>query len=65
MEGIKGVIIEDKAKNTFFAYVNKFPEVCAQADTAEKAINKVNVYFKAYMERIKNTEIQIGETKVF
>lgn len=65
MEGINGVIVEDKAKNVFFAYVNKFPEVCAQADTAESAISKVNIYFQAYMEKIKNTDIQIGETKVF
>ena len=59
---IEGVMIRDKEKGFFFAFVRQFPGVCAQGRTFEEADRKVNTYYQAFIERIKNEKIEMEET---
>lgn len=50
-------MIEDNEKGVFFAFVRQFPGICAQGNTPKEAHDKVNAYFKAYIDKIKDKEV--------
>jgi len=58
---IHGIIIKDEENDKFFAYVKQFPAICAQAESIEAVTEKISTYFKAYMERVANQEIEMTE----
>ena len=61
---IQGIIINDRHKSKYFAFVKQFPGICAQADTADEAINKMNVYFKSFIEDMRNKNIQMDDEEI-
>ncbi|HEX8037528.1 MAG TPA: type II toxin-antitoxin system HicB family antitoxin [Chryseosolibacter sp.] len=61
---IDSVVIKDKKTGTFFMYVRQFPGICAQGENIQEAQNKVNSYFKAYVERIKDEEVQTDDAAI-
>lgn len=61
---IHGVMIKDEATGKFFAFVRQFPAVCAQGNSVEEAHAKVNAYWKAFTERMKNQDVQMDDTQI-
>lgn len=61
---IDGVMIEDKINGVFFAFIRQFPGICAQGNSPEEAHQKVNKYFKTYIDRIKDQQVDIDDTKI-
>lgn len=61
---IDGVMIEDKDKGTFFAFIRQFPGICAQGKTVEEAHEKVNAYFKKFIEKMKDQEVDLADTQI-
>jgi predicted RNase H-like HicB family nuclease len=61
---IDGVIIKDKETGQFFGFVRQFPGICAQADTVEETDRKVNVYYKAFIDRIKNEQVDMRDEEI-
>lgn len=51
---INSVIIKDQKAKIFFGFIRQFPGICAQSDTFEGVREKINKYFKKYVERMKN-----------
>lgn len=61
---ISGIMINDEKKGVFFAYIKQFPGICAQAETAEEANRKVNHYFKKYIEKMSQTDVEMVEEPI-
>lgn len=50
---ISGVIIRDEQKGKYFAFVEQFPGICAQGNTAKEATTKMNAYFQRFIDEVK------------
>lgn len=61
---IKGVIIKDAESGKLTAFIRQFPGICAQGDSVQEVDTKLNAYFKAFIERIKNEEVDIDESQI-
>lgn len=61
---INGVVIRDTKKDKFFAFVEQFPGICAQGNTAKEATDKMNAYFQMFIERVKGKEVKTGDIQV-
>ena len=60
----KGVTTFDEKSKKFFVFIQKFPGICAQGNSFEEAHDKVNKYFKAYVERMRSAEVTMDEREV-
>lgn len=49
---ISGVIIKDKNDEFYFGFVKQFPAVCAQGDTVKEVNEKINIYWKSFIDRM-------------
>lgn len=61
---IEPVIIEDQDKSVFFVFIRQFPAVCAQGQTMEEAAQKVNTYWKKFVDTMKDQEVDLAGKEV-
>jgi len=57
---IKGIIINDEKEGKYFAFVDQFPGVCAQADTFDEVKVKVNKNFSAFLDRMGKGHVEFN-----
>lgn len=61
---IKGVVIKDEETGKFTAFIRQFPGICAQADSTKEAEVKLQAYYKAFIERMRNQEVDIEDEEI-
>jgi predicted RNase H-like HicB family nuclease len=62
---ISAVMINDAKSNKYFGFIRQFPGICAQGETQQEVNEKINKFFKAYVERMQQAEIKFTENDIF
>lgn len=50
--GIHGTIIHDTKAQKYFGFIKEFPGVCAQGNTKEETINKINRNWSKFIDKM-------------
>lgn len=58
---IQGIIIKHQEQGVFFGFIKQFPAICAQGKTRNEVQNKIDKYFKRFIERMNSENIEMEE----
>ena len=47
---MKAIIIRNTKTKKYFAFINRFPGICAEADSVEKVKSKIKKHIKIFRE---------------